>query len=314
MRMEEMRMEMKRIMKRYVFMVLALPVLLMGCDNGKLKDLEIRNNELTNQLEEMDSSMNSYLETISEIEDNLAVIKLKQNMIATNASKDVEFDHEMRKSLVNDLQAINSLMTTNKEKITELQNLLKNSNFQVAEFKKLVARVNTKLVEKDEEITSLTTRLEDLAFRNQTLDDNVRFLTIRVDTLSAVNQVQIATIHNQKKLISRNLEELSSGFVATGTLKELEEKQIIKKEGGILGLGAVSALNSEVDRDNFLRIDIQKTQTIPLMVKKVRVITNHPQDSYKIEESENGELLASLVITNPDRFWNTSKFLVVRVN
>jgi hypothetical protein len=50
------------------------------------------------------------------------------------------------------------------------------------------------------------------------------------------------------------------------------------------------------------------------MVKKVRVITNHPQDSYKIEESENGELLASLVITNPDRFWNTSKFLVVRVN
>lgn len=312
--MEEMRMEMKRIMKRYVFMVLALPVLLMGCDNGKLKDLEIRNNELTNQLEEMDSSMNSYLETISEIEDNLAVIKLKQNMIATNASKDVEFDHEMRKSLVNDLQAINSLMTTNKEKITELQNLLKNSNFQVAEFKKLVARVNTKLVEKDEEITSLTTRLEDLAFRNQTLDDNVRFLTIRVDTLSAVNQVQIATIHNQKKLISRNLEELSSGFVATGTLKELEEKQIIKKEGGILGLGAVSALNSEVDRDNFLRIDIQKTQTIPLMVKKVRVITNHPQDSYKIEESENGELLASLVITNPDRFWNTSKFLVVRVN
>jgi chromosome segregation ATPase len=312
--MEEMRMEMKRIMKRYVFMVLALPVLLMGCDNGKLKDLEIRNNELTNQLEEMDSSMNSYLETISEIEDNLAVIKLKQNMIATNASKDVEFDHEMRKSLVNDLQAINSLMTTNKEKITELQNLLKNSNFQVAEFKKLVARVNTKLVEKDEEITSLTTRLEDLAFRNQTLDDNVRFLTIRVDTLSAVNQVQIATIQNQKKLISRNLEELSSGFVATGTLKELEEKQIIKKEGGILGLGAVSALNSEVDRDNFLRIDIQKTQTIPLMVKKVRVITNHPQDSYKIEESENGELLASLVITNPDRFWNTSKFLVVRVN
>lgn len=314
MRMEEMRMEMKRIMKRYVFMVLALPVLLMGCDNGKLKDLEIRNNELTNQLEEMDSSMNSYLETISEIEDNLAVIKLKQNMIATNASKDVEFDHEMRKSLVNDLQAINSLMTTNKEKITELQNLLKNSNFQVAEFKKLVARVNTKLVEKDEEITSLTTRLEDLAFRNQTLDDNVRFLTIRVDTLSAVNQVQIATIQNQKKLISRNLEELSSGFVATGTLKELEEKQIIKKEGGILGIGAVSALNSEVDRDNFLRIDIQKTQTIPLMVKKVRVITNHPQDSYKIEESENGELLASLVITNPDRFWNTSKFLVVRVN
>jgi chromosome segregation ATPase len=312
--MEEMRMEMKRIMKRYVFMVLALPVLLMGCDNGKLKDLEIRNNELTNQLEEMDSSMNSYLETISEIEDNLAVIKLKQNMIATNASKDVEFDHEMRKSLVNDLQAINSLMTTNKEKITELQNLLKNSNFQVAEFKKLVARVNTKLVEKDEEIASLTTRLEDLAFRNQTLDDNVRFLTIRVDTLSAVNQVQIATIQNQKKLISRNLEELSSGFVATGTLKELEEKQIIKKEGGILGLGAVSALNSEVDRDNFLRIDIQKTQTIPLMVKKVRVITNHPQDSYKIEESENGELLASLVITNPDRFWNTSKFLVVRVN
>ena len=304
---------MKQIMRNYGFLVLALPVLMIGCD-GKLKDLEIKNNELTNQLEEMDSSMNSYLETISEIEENLSSIKLKQNMIEANSSKDIEFDNDIRKSLVNDLQTINALMTSNKEKIAELQNLLKNSNFQVDEFKKLVARVNKKLVEKDEEIASLNTRLEDLAFKNQTLDDNVKFLTIKVDTLSAVNQTQMATIQNQKKLISQNLEELTSGFVATGTLKELEQKHIIMKEGGLLGIGAVSTLNSEVDKDNFLRIDIEKTQTIPLMVKKVKVITNHPLDSYKIEESENGELFANLVITNPERFWNTSKFLVVRVN
>ena len=56
---------------------------------------------------------------------------------------------------------------------------------------------------------------------------------------------------------------------------------------------------------NFKRIDCSKVQDIALKQKKAKVITTHPADSYIIDKEHN------LVITKPDKFWSTSKYLVV---
>jgi len=302
-----------KALKGILIGVVLIPAL-WSCNHNKVKELEVKNTELTQQLQDRDSSLNSYLATITDIEDNLDAIKEKQNLITANTSDNPEMTVDIREKLLNDLIAINDLMSLNKEKIEKLQQITKNSSFQIKEFKNMVAKLNKKLAEKDQEVESLNSKVKELAFRNQTLADNVTLLNIKVDTLQAINTSQRMKIEDQEKLIAHNMSELSAGFVATGTAKELEEKHIITKEGGILGIGAVTRLNEEVDKDNFLQIDINKTQTIPLMVKKARLITDHPADSYKLEQSKNGDLFSNLVITDPKRFWNTSRFLVVRVN
>ena len=53
-------------------------------------------------------------------------------------------------------------------------------------------------------------------------------------------------------------------------------------------------------------------RTINLGSKKAKVMTNQPTDSYEIVEGANGVKI--LKITNPNRFWNQSNFLVVKTD
>jgi hypothetical protein len=50
---------------------------------------------------------------------------------------------------------------------------------------------------------------------------------------------------------------------------------------------------------------------IDIISKKVKVVTNHPSESYKIE-GENGSV-EKLVILDSDAFWSASKYLVMVV-
>ena len=40
-------------------------------------------------------------------------------------------------------------------------------------------------------------------------------------------------------------------------------------------------------------------------------MTSHPADSYSLDKDSNGQYV--LRITNPDRFWSLSKYLVITV-
>ena len=45
--------------------------------------------------------------------------------------------------------------------------------------------------------------------------------------------------------------------------------------------------------------------------KKAEVLSSQPSDSYRFEEDANKN--KTLVITNPDKFWNASRYLVIKV-
>ncbi|MGZ4038226.1 MAG: hypothetical protein ACXVPQ_10395, partial [Bacteroidia bacterium] len=85
--------------------------------------------------------------------------------------------------------------------------------------------------------------------------------------------------------------------------------KIIDKTGGLLGIGKTSRLNSEIDPGNFTKIDYTKVQSIPINSRKAKLVTTHPSDSYTWNK-ENDQITA-LTITQPEKFWSASKYLVV---
>ena len=48
---------------------------------------------------------------------------------------------------------------------------------------------------------------------------------------------------------------------------------------------------------------------VPVGQKRVTVVTTHPEDSYRLEG--DGKVVSRLVITDPARFWESSKVLIV---
>ena len=87
------------------------------------------------------------------------------------------------------------------------------------------------------------------------------------------------------------------------------ESKLIDKSGGLLGIGRTPKLSENFDKEKFTRIDYTQVLIIPVNSDGIKIITVHPSDSYTLDKEKN--MVKNIVITNADKFWSASKYLVV---
>lgn len=134
----------------------------------------------------------------------------------------------------------------------------------------------------------------------------------KIEELNKLVSNQNVQIENFSKLAKQQESTINTTYFAYGTYKELKAKHIVKKQGGVLGINKNKVLNEDLNKTEFVEIDKTKTTTIPMMGKKPKLITEHPENSYEILSNSND--LAVLNIKDPENFWKVSKYLVVEVH
>ena len=139
---------------------------------------------------------------------------------------------------------------------------------------------------------------------------NIAELGTKVQKLNTDIKIQSDTINYKQTQIIDKTNKLNTAHFVLGTFKKLKEEGILNREGAILGIGGGKAIQGNMDSKYFTEVDIRKTKTIPLNVKKAVVISEHPSTSYKLVE-ENGQI-AYLEIVNPAEFWRISKYAVIQ--
>jgi len=283
-------------MKKLLIAIPLLAILAVGCHDYKadIAKLQSEKDALINAATYKDSTINSYMGSINEIENNLAQIEDLQAKLA-QTSKDGELQSTQVDRIKENINTINALMAENKEKIAALNKKLKSSSTKVAGLEKMLANLQTQVDEKDKQMAEMNTKITNL---NTTVEQ----LNTNVTTLTTENT-------DKQKVIEDQTTKLHTAYFTTGTAKELQTKKVITKEGGFLGLGKSQKMTPDYNSGAFTNIDITKTSTIPLHAKQALVVTSHPSDSYTIEHKEKEA--SQLVITNPEKFWEASKYLVV---
>ncbi|HPI09608.1 MAG TPA: hypothetical protein PLK63_01140 [Catalimonadaceae bacterium] len=123
-------------------------------------------------------------------------------------------------------------------------------------------------------------------------------------------------ISNKQKDTEKILEEKDKQnrkiFYLVGSRGDLERAKAIKKSGGFLGVGSSVKLSDRLDEMFFQSGDFKFMKEIALgNTKKVNLITTHPKGTYLILDTPGERFLK---ITNPEKFWSTSTFLVVEVD
>lgn len=296
-----------KITQRVILMLVA-GTLLFSCNQAKLDQLEKENKELTEQNQMQDSLMNDFISTFNEFEENLAVIKEKEQMIEMSAE-----DPELRKSskdqIVSDIQMINDLLDRNRTLIDDLTAKVEKSERNNRRYLASISRLKKQLEERDTEVSTLKDELATMSFTVESLNGRVDTLNQVTRTLTEETNLQTARIAEQETQIGEQLDQienqttaLNTAFFVMGSSKELKDKAVMNSK----------KLNNNFDEGAFTKIDITEVQTIPLNTKKAKLLTSHPSDSYVL--NEEGKEIASLEITNPERFWKTSKYLVVVTN
>jgi len=284
---------MKKIKHLAFFIIIILTnFLVSNCSKGSdesenpIKDsVENVSGNLNGKLNEKDAAIQELVSSFNEIQENLNTIKEKEKIISKVTSDgDVKSKEDQIKE---DIQSIYDLMAKNKDRIGSLSKKLKNSKLQIDGLEKMIENMQATLSLKDSEIEELKTKIEGL---------NVELSSLTTNYKAVENE------SNQKTEI------INTAFYAIGTSKELKEKNVITKEGGIIGLGKTTKLSSDFNKEYFTKINIEKTTSINLGAKKIKMLTTHPSNSYKLIGEKPIE---KLVITNTKEFWSASKYLVI---
>lgn len=280
-------------------LIFAAITLLVSCNQEEIDRLKEENAKLAEIAIKKDSSINEMMGTFNEIEENLAEIRLRENMVEINTELNPEdpgkFDRTQQ--IQEDIQMINMLLEENKKMIESLNSKLENSEIQVAEFREMVKRLNAQIAQKNEQIAALR---EELTNRNIQVDS----LHTIIDTLALANQ-------RQRKKIEEKVASINTAYYAYGTLDELLEAGVLMEEGGFLGFGKDVVLKDDFNKSYFSKIDWTQQKSFLIYAKDAELISSHPSSSYEFEGTE--EQVDSLVITSPEDFWKVSKYAVILV-
>ncbi len=253
----------------------------------ELAQLKQENEKLKNELALKDSAINSSVNLITEIEQNLTEIASSQRRIR---QANVENQEDPKQFILGEIEQINNMRKYNQQMVAKLQKQLEESGLQNTELRKLVESLTAEIAAKEMEIDMLQKELE-------TLDG---------EYVELFEEYMVtAEIAEDRK------NELNAAWYTYGTSKELKENGVITKEGGFIGMGKVEKLKQDFNQDYFERIDITQTKQITIHGKKPQIVTTHPAGSYGLVEDDNSAVLR---IDDPKAFWSASKYLVILVN
>lgn len=284
-------------MKNNIVYFIALLLLAVSCNQAEVEQLKKENEALKAQLGQRDGDIANFMQAFNEIEENLAQVRLKERLIVQNSGSNENGDRVA--AVKGDISAIDDLMQQNRENLKNLSEKLKSSAGKNSQLDRLVQNLEVMIKDKDREILVMVGQLEELNFEVQGL-------------YSSVSNLKLENLE-QDRIIYLQDEMINTAWYIIGNSKDLSEKNIIDKEGGIIGIGAVKTLSEEMNPEYFTKIDIREKTSFDLNARKVTLVSNHPADSYIIRRSEDNKRYYSFEIVKADEFWNTTKYMVLSI-
>ena len=264
-------------------------------------EAQMANESLIGVIEHRDSIINELVQTFNEIEEDMNIVREKENLLALSA-ENPEFTNDMRDRIVSEIRQMNSLLEENKAKVIALNKRMEKSGLKIAALEDKIALLQESIHERDSSIQVLKMELTDQDFQ-------MAELYIVLDSLDTEVEERDSTIQFKEEIISQNEAELDKAYLASGNFKELKEIGIVSKEGGFLGLGKSKVVPADLTDSYFDQISIAMTDKIAINAKKAELISPHPADSYEVVS--NDSIVEYIQITQPEKFWKKTRYAVV---
>ena len=277
------------------FLVWSVCILAMvSCKNGAKDANDLALNHTIDSLNRVnyqkDSEISDMLETLNVIQEGFRAINEAEGRVTVERTGEgANNETKIRENV----QFIQTKLAENRELINKLRARLRESSIASDQLKKTVESLSEQLQIKTTELEELRKAEKDIHIAE--LDEKVNTLADDVSTLKEDNKQKQETISTQDK-------ELNTAWFVFGTKKELKDQNILKK-------GEV--LQGNFNKSYFTKIDIRVDKEIKLMSRDAKLLTSHPSGSYTLLRDANNQYV--LRITDPQRFWSTSKYLVIQV-
>ena len=281
--------------KTFLTLALALVALLFAsCNQNELNELRQQNADLQEQVACKDAEIDSVFAALNSIEENLAQVSAQYGAVQ-EMRRDGEGNTNIRGKITEQISSIESLLADNKAKLANLNSRISSTSRKNKELQEFVTRLETRISEQESQIAALNEELEN---KNAT----IRVLNQNVADLTASNE-------EKDHAIAQRIAEANRAYYVVGSYKDLKSLGVIDKIG-------VSKRRQQtttsMETSIFTEIDRSQVSTITINAKRVKVVSKHPESSYKlVEDPDNSKVTSYLQILDANQFWKYTDYLVI---
>ena len=281
--------------KTFLTLALALVALLFAsCNQNELNELRQQNADLQEQVASKDAEIDSVFAALNSIEENLAQVSAQYGAVQ-EMRRDGEGNTNIRGKITEQISSIEPLLADNKAKLANLNSRISSTSRKNKELQEFVTRLETRISEQESQIAALNEELEN---KNAT----IRVLNQNVADLTASNE-------EKDHAIAQRIAEANRAYYVVGSYKDLKSLGVIDKIG-------VSKRRQQtttsMETSIFTEIDRSQVSTITINAKRVKVVSKHPESSYKlVEDPDNSKVTSYLQILDANQFWKYTDYLVI---
>ncbi|MCM1077693.1 MAG: hypothetical protein NC411_10085 [Bacteroides sp.] len=292
-------------MKKTAIFAVMLAAVMTACNGGKLRDAEAQNEQLKGDLRETLATQDSLLILVNDISDGMSQIKDLEKIISVPGA--LGESTSRKEQIKNDMIAIQQALQERRQRLEELEKKLAQNGGENSTLKRTISNLKAQIAEQQTEIATLTNQLASANIKIEELSAQVTSLNTANDSLnSGLTEERAQKVAAEEAALAA-ANELNTVYYAIGTNKELKEKKIL--ESGFLRKTKV--MKGDFDMSYFTTADRRTLTEIPTHSKKAKIMTSQPQDSYTIVDQNSQKVVK---ITNPEKFWQLSNFLVIEVD
>lgn len=294
------------------FALFAAVLVLAACDRSK-PELDKTLVQMQQISAEKDSLLKDVMQTsqfIAEVNTQLATVKSK------NAAKPVKGaapDAEASLTPAQQRDAIKTKITELTSRLNEAESRLGASRNRVKELTAHNSALTSQLASYDSTITAFKTIIDNQKTEIVSLNDQLAALQTENAGLKQ-DKEQLTTQNTQLATDKSTLvTERNTVYYVVGTKEELLKKKLIVQTGGALGIGKTQVASRNLNPADFTSIDRSVVTEIafPHANKTYKVITRQDVSALETVPDKDGLIKGGLKIVNPDKFWGSSKYLII---
>ncbi|MDR0790722.1 MAG: hypothetical protein LBO06_08030 [Bacteroidales bacterium] len=288
-------------MKKYLLALGVIAIAITSCGKKELEEQLITQQALNDSIQSALNKRNAEVEDLfaqlNEIEQSLGEMSAKYVSVNKMKNASGEMTDDRRSKMKAQLADINQVLNANKAKVDALNRKISTTSKDNDALKTFVGHLQAQIFEQQQQIQALTNELEQ---KKATINN----LNKDIEDLNKQNT-------SKDKHIMQIEDEKNTAYIFVGTRKELVEKGVITRAGGFLGIGRKSLVSGESDLSENNKIDIRRIEDISLPGKKINIISPQPEAAYRL----NGDAKrpTGLTITDPAKFWEKSRVLIIEV-
>jgi len=283
-----------RLMTKGAWLPIAL-IVALSCKQGPSPEAQARIDSLSQASAQKDRLVEEIAENtrfVSEISAELAKAAVPPKKLKVSSESPLRAS---RDTLIQKIRYITA-------RVREIEPKLQDSERRISELTSI----------SDSLRNALAATLQNLQGVIDAQKEQIAALTEQMETLSAENVALKDTIENMST-------EANTVYYVVGTKDELEQKGIVKEEGGARFLfvlwksGKTLVTARSLDPSVFTPVDRRHFSQLPLPAtdKEYRIVSRQDVGALETPPSGDGTITGRVKIADSARFWANSKYLII---